>query len=143
MKQLKEEFTFQYQNKTIQVRLCGEVYCAVFDVKGKEVARPLIIEIYDDKTHNGKIMTREGSKFLSWLPSEAIEIDLILMEQKYVQENIDIDKIMSFEEDHLISVTFEDDCQHHCYIDKNVYSSGFTFMYTLLTGIANYKNQIK
>jgi len=65
---LKNEFTFFYNNEEINVKLTGEVYCAI---KGKN-AQPLKIELYEDKQHNGKISTWEG-KFLSWLPSDAIE----------------------------------------------------------------------
>lgn len=65
---LKKEFTFSYKNQDIQVKLTGEVYCAIFD----KVAKPLKIELFEDNQHKGKISTHEG-KFLSWLPSEAIE----------------------------------------------------------------------
>jgi hypothetical protein len=68
MQKLKDEFTFKFNNQEIQVKLCGEVYCAV--KAGK--AKPLKIELYEDNQHKGKISTHEG-KFLSWLPSDAIE----------------------------------------------------------------------
>ena len=68
MDRLKEEFTFSFQNKIINVKKCGEVFCAIFGT----TAKPLKIEIYEDNMHKGKISTHEG-KFLSWLPSDAFE----------------------------------------------------------------------
>ena len=65
---LKEEFTFQYNKQQIQVKLCGEVYCAIF---GK-TAKPLKIDIEDSGPHKGKINTHEG-KFLSFLPKNAFD----------------------------------------------------------------------
>ena len=76
---LKEEFTFQYKNQSIQVKLCGEVYCAIF---GK-TAKPLKIEILDSGPHKGKISTREG-KFLSWLPKSAFDEKAILKQIQYL-----------------------------------------------------------
>ena len=69
---LKNEFTFTFNNETIKVEKCGEVYCAIFDTKPIQTAKQLIIELYEDNTHKGKISSKEG-KFLSWLPSNALE----------------------------------------------------------------------
>ena len=69
MEKLKDEFVFNYDKKEIKVKKLGEVHCAIFGT----IAKPLIIEFKKDgEIHNGKISTIEG-KFLSWLPSEAIE----------------------------------------------------------------------
>lgn len=72
---LKDEFTFQYKNQEIKVKLCGEVYCAIFGT----TAKPLKIEILDSGPHKGKISTHEG-KFLSWLPKSAFD-ELEIMRQ--------------------------------------------------------------
>lgn len=72
MIKLKDEFTFNYKNKSIQVRKIGEVHCAIFEQTNPPTAKPLNIEIYEDQKHKGKISTREGV-FLSFLPTGAIE----------------------------------------------------------------------
>ena len=58
MDKLKEEFTFFYQKQEIQVKLCGDVYCAIFD----KLAKPLKIELIEDGKHKGKILTKEAAK---------------------------------------------------------------------------------
>ena len=69
MQKIKDEFTFKFDGKIIQVKKLGEVHCAI----SKDVAKPLKIEFCQDgEVHNGKISTNEG-KFLSWLNSDAIE----------------------------------------------------------------------
>ena len=69
MQKIKDEFTFKFDGKIIQVKKLGEVHCAIFG----ETAKPLQIEFNKDgEVHNGKISTIEG-KFLSWLNSDAIE----------------------------------------------------------------------
>jgi hypothetical protein len=57
---LKKEFTFNYNSQEIQVKLIGEVYCAIFG----QIAKPLTIE-------NNKIHLREGKKLLADLPEGA------------------------------------------------------------------------
>lgn len=79
MKQLKEEFQFNYKKVTVNVKKLGEVWCAV----SGETAKSLKIE-FCEGVHVGKILNQEG-KFLAWLPKSAIkEIDVnsILTELK-------------------------------------------------------------
>lgn len=69
MERLKDEFTFQFKKQTINVKLLGGVYCAIFG----EIAKPLQIEFSKSgEMHRGKISDKEG-KFLSWLPESAFE----------------------------------------------------------------------
>jgi 5-methylcytosine-specific restriction endonuclease McrA len=68
MDQVKEKFTFNFKNETINVELLGGVFCAVKNGK----AKPLKVEVYADDRNKGKISTHEG-KFLSWLPSHALK----------------------------------------------------------------------
>lgn len=70
MRKIKDEFTFMYDKKAIQVKKIGEVHCAIF---GK-TAVPLLIEFNKaEQVPNGTIKKLEGGKHLSWLPNEAIE----------------------------------------------------------------------
>ena len=67
MSQLKNEFSFNFQKKTINVKKIGQHYFALSSKGNKQ----LQIELTGG-VHAGKIMTSEG-KFLAWLPKEAIE----------------------------------------------------------------------
>ena len=77
---LKKEFTFNYKKQEIKVKLLGSVYCAIFG----EIAKPLIIE-------DGNIYLKDGKKFLSAIPDEAI-IDpmAVLKKLKTILNSIDI-----------------------------------------------------
>lgn len=66
MKQLKEEFEFQYQKQTVKVKKLGQVWCAVAGT----TAKSLKIE-FCEGVHVGKICNQEG-KFLAWLPKTAL-----------------------------------------------------------------------
>lgn len=66
MKQLKEEFEFQYQKQTVKVKKLGQVWCAVAGT----TAKSLKIE-FCEGIHVGKICNQEG-KFLAWLPKTAL-----------------------------------------------------------------------
>ena len=70
MRILKDEFTFNYEKKEIQVKKVCSVHCAIF---GKTAVPLTIVFNKPEEMHNGTIYKREGKKHLSWLPTEAIE----------------------------------------------------------------------
>lgn len=83
---LKDEFIFQYNKQAIQVKLCGEVHCAIFG----NTAKPLKIEIEDSGPHKGKISTHEG-KFLSFLPKSAFDEKDIMRKVKELLSYLTLD----------------------------------------------------
>ena len=63
---LKKEFTFSYKNQDIQVKLLGEIFCAIFGT----LAKPLIIE-------NDSIYLKDGKMYLALLPESAKQLEPI------------------------------------------------------------------
>ncbi len=80
MRTLKKEFTFNYKNQEIQVKLLGEVFCAIFG----ELAKPLIIE-------NRHIYLKESGQRLSVIPENAwIDPIEILKQIKNLLNSLDL-----------------------------------------------------
>ena len=67
------------------------------------------------------------------------DIDYYEDENIFVRNNFDLEDILSFQKENDIQIIRGEDWQYQCYINKECYSISLTLLYTLITGIQNYR----
>jgi hypothetical protein len=72
-------------------------------------------------------------------------IDYYKEEETFTRNNFNLEEVLKFQSEFEVQVVRGEDFQYQCYIDKEVYATGLTPMYTLVIGIKafnihNHKN---
>ncbi len=65
--------------------------------------------------------------------------DIFIEEQEWVRNNFNIENIILTNNEHTIQVAIGADTMYHCYIDSEIYGSGFTFASALIDGVEAFK----
>lgn len=72
-----------------------------------------------------------------------IDTDYYQEELNYVNDKFNLKEILEFQKKHRTELIIGSDHQYECYINRECYSISLSPLYTLITGIENYKKHNK
>lgn len=68
------------------------------------------------------------------------EIEQAIQEEhEYVRKNLDVEKLIAFQDAHSVEIVRGADFMYLCYIDKNGWGTSFTPLAALIYGIEQYE----